>query len=106
MPQPEFEALRSYVEYPLEEMRTRAELFRDELRRRRTVREFSDRPVPREIVEACLLAAGSAPSGANLQPWRFVVIESGKRARFGAVMAEAMHRKDPNASPEALSMCG
>ena len=76
MPQPEFEPLRSYVEYPIEEMRTRADAFLDELRRRRTVREFSDRPVPRDLVEACLLAAGSAPSGANLQPWRFVVISS------------------------------
>ena len=93
MPQPEFEALRSYVEYPLEEMRTRAELFRDELRRRRTVREFSDRPVPREIVEACLLAAGSAPSGANLQPWRFVVISSPEIKQRIRIAAEEEERE-------------
>ena len=41
---------------------------------RRTVRQFSDRPVPREVIESCLRAAGSAPSGANLQPWRFVAV--------------------------------
>ncbi|MFI4882188.1 MAG: nitroreductase family protein [Phycisphaerales bacterium JB064] len=42
--------------------------------RRRTVRMFSDRPVPREVIEQCLLAAGTAPSGAHKQPWRFVVV--------------------------------
>jgi nitroreductase len=44
------------------------------MRRRRTVRDFSDRPVPREIIKDCLRAAGTAPSGANLQPWHFVVV--------------------------------
>jgi len=44
------------------------------MRRRRTVRHFSDRPVDRQTIDNCLLAAGSAPSGANLQPWHFVVI--------------------------------
>ena len=46
----------------------------DELRRRRTVRDFSDRPVPRDVIETCLLAAGTAPNGANRQPWHFVVV--------------------------------
>lgn len=63
-----------YIEYPLETMRARAAEFYAEVKRRRTVRDFSDRPVPREIIEHCLLAAGSAPNGANLQPWHFVVI--------------------------------
>jgi iodotyrosine deiodinase len=53
---------------------TRAAGFRDEMRTRRTVRHFSDRPVPREAIEQCVLTAGSAPSGANLQPWHFVVV--------------------------------
>lgn len=48
--------------------------FADELARRRTVRDFSAAPVPREIIEAALRAAGTAPSGANQQPWRFVAI--------------------------------
>jgi nitroreductase len=63
-----------YIEYPEAEMKQRAADFYAEVKRRRTVREFSDRPVPREIIENCLLAAGTAPSGANLQPWHFVVI--------------------------------
>ena len=42
--------------------------------RRRTVRDFSDRPVPREVSENCLRAAGTAPNGANMQPWHFVVV--------------------------------
>ncbi len=63
-----------YEEYPVDEMGVRATTFYDEIRRRRSVREFSDRPVPREIIETCLLAAGTAPSGANLQPWQFVVV--------------------------------
>jgi len=55
-------------------MLARVRAFRDELRNRRTVRMFSDRPVAREVIEACLEAAGTAPSGANLQPWHFEVI--------------------------------
>ncbi|MDX1392951.1 MAG: nitroreductase family protein [Gemmatimonadota bacterium] len=55
-------------------MRARAEAFRDEVRRRRTVRHFSDEPVPPGVVEACLEAAGTAPNGANRQPWHFVVV--------------------------------
>jgi nitroreductase len=52
----------------------RATAFRDHMRTRRTVRHFSRRGVPREVIEQCLLAAGGAPSGANLQPWHFVVV--------------------------------
>ena len=63
-----------FTEYPEEEMRARANAFYSEINRRRTIREFSDRPVPRDIIENCLLAAGTAPSGANLQPWQFVVV--------------------------------
>lgn len=63
-----------YWEYPPEEMEQRSAAFRNLMARRRTVRRFSDRPVPRSIIENCLLTAGSAPSGANLQPWHFVVV--------------------------------
>lgn len=55
-------------------MLRRAKEFRQQMQRRRTVRYFSDQPVPREVIEDCLLAAGTAPSGANLQPWHFVVV--------------------------------
>ena len=56
------------------EMLARAEAVLQRLRRRHTVREFSDRPVPREVVERCIAAAATAPSGANQQPWRFVLV--------------------------------
>jgi nitroreductase len=61
-------------EYPPDQMAERAAEFAAEMARRRSVRHFSDRAVPRPVVEACLRAAGSAPSGANMQPWRFVVV--------------------------------
>lgn len=73
-PRDGFEPLRSWREYPPEEMLARSREFNAELQRRRTVRQFSDRPVAREVIESCLLAAGSAPSGAHQQPWHFVVV--------------------------------
>ncbi|HUG36946.1 MAG TPA: nitroreductase family protein, partial [Candidatus Limnocylindrales bacterium] len=68
---PEFEPLPHHPERPLDEMRRRVAEFHAEIRRRRTVRDFSPRSVPRDIVEQALLAAGTAPSGANMQPWHF-----------------------------------
>jgi iodotyrosine deiodinase len=69
-----FVPLAKYREYSVEEMKDRAAAFYEDIRRRRTVREFSDRPVPQEVIEHCILAAGTAPNGANLQPWHFVAI--------------------------------
>src|SRR5665811_889436 len=63
-----------YTEMPLDQMREEAEAFLQRMLRRRTVRDFSARPVPRDVIERCLLAAGTAPNGANRQPWRFVVV--------------------------------
>ena len=63
-----------YPEYSIDEMRQRSKAFYEEMKRRRSVRQFSDRPVPGEIIENCLRCAVSAPSGANLQPWSFVVV--------------------------------
>ncbi len=74
MAPPKFVPLPAYREFPVDEMRRRAEQFLEAARTRRTVRDFADRPVPRDIIERCLLAASSAPSGANRQPWRFVVV--------------------------------
>lgn len=70
-----FVTYKGYKEYPVDEMRKRARSFYNQLQKRRTVREFSDRPVPREIIEDCIRVAGTAPNGANMQPWHFVVIE-------------------------------
>ena len=64
----------SRLEYPVAEMRRRAAEFYAEIKRRRTVRDFSDRPVPRDIIANALRVAGTAPNGANMQPWHFVVV--------------------------------
>ena len=69
-----FVPLSTYEELPVDAMRREAAAFLATMRRRRTVREFSDRSVPRDVIEQCLLAAGTAPNGANRQPWRFVVV--------------------------------
>lgn len=61
---------------PERQMKARASSFYCEMRKRRSVRSFSDRPVPRQVIEDCLRAAGTAPSGANMQPWHFVAVEN------------------------------
>lgn len=66
--------LRDFPHYPVVEMKTRASTFYAEMKRRRTVRDFSDRPIDRGIVEDCLRTAACAPSGANQQRWRFVIV--------------------------------
>ncbi len=68
--------LSNYTEYSEDEMIKRSKLFYEEIRNRRSVRDFSDKPVLKEIIENCLKAAGRAPSGANLQPWYFAVVSS------------------------------
>ena len=74
MADPTFIPLPDYRTYSPAEMERRARAFFEDLRRRRTVRDYSARPVPRGVIEDCLRAAGTAPSGANLQPWHFVVV--------------------------------
>ena len=71
----------------------RAREFADLLQRRRTVRTFADAPVPREVIEQCLRAAASAPSGANQQPWRFVAIADAETKRRIREAAEAEDRE-------------
>ena len=88
-----FVPLPDYCEYPLEEMRERLKRFYDSVDRRRTVREFSDRAVPRDIIEDALRAAGTAPSGANLQPWHFVVVTGASAKQKIRVAAEAEERE-------------
>jgi nitroreductase len=70
--------LPSYKKLPVDEMLKRSEAFYRDLERRRTVREFLDEPVPIEVINYCISAAGTAPSGANLQPWHFVVVSDPK----------------------------
>lgn len=71
-----------------EEMLARAQDYVDLISRRRSVRHFSEKPVPREVIEACLQAAGSAPSGANHQPWHFVCVSDSDIKRKIRVAAE------------------
>ena len=66
--------LDDFTEYPPEEMRARAAAFYEEIKHRHTLRAFSDRAVDRAVIEDCIRAAGTAPSGANHQPWHFAVI--------------------------------
>lgn len=112
MSTPEFQPLSTYyIEKPVEEMKKRATSFRMEMQRRRTVRDFSKRPVPREIIEQCLIAAGTAPNGANLQPWQFVVISDPKVKQEIRVAAEEeewefYHRRAPQEWLDALAPLG
>lgn len=80
-----------FVERPADEMTSRAAAFYTVMRRRRTVREFSDRPIPAGIVEHALLTAGSAPSGAHRQPWHFVVVTDPAKK---ATIREAAEREE------------
>ncbi|MCK6627346.1 MAG: nitroreductase family protein [Anaerolineae bacterium] len=103
--------LDQYREYPIETMKQRAADFYADVRRRRTVRDFSNRLVPREIIEHCLLAAGTAPSGANFQPWHFVVVSDPVVKRQIWVAAEIeeyefYHNRAPEEWLEALAPLG
>jgi nitroreductase len=84
--------LEDYIEYPPADMVERAAQFHAEIRRRHTVRQFSDRPVDRRIIEHCLLAAGTAPNGANHQPWFFSVIGSAEKKKALREQSEAEER--------------
>ena len=93
MSQPGFVPLAGYREYAPEDMLARARDFAAEMARRRTVREFSPRAVERAVIEHCLRAAGTAPSGANQQPWRFVAVADAAVKRRIRVAAEAEERE-------------
>lgn len=70
----------------------RARAMRDRLKQRRTCRYFSDEPVPREVIEAAIEAAGTAPNGANHQPWHFAVVSSPDKKRAIRLAAEEEER--------------
>ena len=106
-----FVALTGYQEFDAATMKQRAASFYDSVKRRRTVREFSDRPVPREVIEDCLRAAGTAPNGANLQPWHFVAVADAAikaKIRAGAEEEERAfyHGKAPQEWLDALAPLG
>jgi len=88
MPKPKFIPFKSFKQYPVEEMIIRSEEFYNFLKRRRTVRDFSEKDVPLEVIENCILTAGTAPSGANLQPWHFVIVSDPEIKRKIRMAAE------------------
>ena len=93
MPKGSFVPLVGHRRYSSDGMRVRSRDFNREMQRRRTVRDFSDQPVNREIIENCLKVAGSAPSGANLQPWHFVVISDPALKQKIRIAAEEEERE-------------
>jgi nitroreductase len=104
-------ALTGYGPLDDDEIHERATRFRDDVVRRRSVRQFADRPVPRAVIDACLDAAVSAPSGANRQPWHFVVVTDPrlkKRIRVGAEAEELAfyHGRAPDDWLEAVAPLG
>lgn len=105
------EPLVNFRRYSPPEMCERSRAFYSEVRRRRTVRDFDSAEVPREVIENCILAAGTAPSGANQQPWFFAVITDQVRKRQIREAAEAEERafysgRAPEEWLEALAPLG
>jgi nitroreductase len=93
------------------ELLRRAQEFYEVMRQRRTIRDFSDRPVSREVIEYCIRAAGTAPSGANLQPWHFVAVSDPVVKHEIGIAAEKEEKefyahRAPKAWLEALAPLG
>ena len=76
MKKEEFFSLQTYQTFSLKEMMIHSRQFLSEMEKRRSIREFSSQSFPRKVIENCLLVASSAPSGANRQPWKFVVVSN------------------------------
>lgn len=103
--------LPDYQEFSIEVMKRRAAEFHENMRRRRTVREFSGRPVAREVIEECLRAAGTAPNGANMQPWHFIVVsDPGTKQQIRRAAEAEEHEfyrhKAPQEWLDALALLG
>ncbi len=97
--------LTDFPSFSNDEMVARARLFREHMVKRRTVRTFSPEPVPRVVIEEALTVAGAAPSGANKQPWHFVVVSDPqikRRIREAAEREERLFYAE-RASPEWLA---
>jgi iodotyrosine deiodinase len=91
---------------PEDESRRRAEAFLATMRTRRSVRDFSTEPVPRDLVKRAIAAAHTAPSGANRQPWHFVAVKDPtlkRRIREAAEVEERAFYEGGRATPEWLA---
>jgi len=81
----------NYNNYSVEEMLIRSQEYYENMKQRRTVRDFSERPVPIEVIKNCILTADTAPNGANQHPWHFVIIsdkEIKRKIRYAAEKEE------------------
>ena len=74
-------------------MQLRSQIFFENLSARRTIRDFSDKPIPREVIENCIKTASTAPSGANMQPWHFVLISDPAIKKQIRIAAEKEERE-------------
>lgn len=111
MSQPKFIPLPPRERLTDAEIAARATAFQRTMAARRTLRSFSDRPVPRAVIEDCLRTAGSAPNGANLQPWHFVAVSDPALQREIRLAAEEEEQefythRAPNEWLEALAALG
>ena len=100
-----------FPDYSSQEMELQSKTFLNNLLRRRTIRDFSDRPIEREVIENCIRTAGTAPSGANMQPWHFVLISDPaikKEIRIAAEKEEKefYNKRAPKEWLEVLSPLG
>ncbi len=93
MPAPHTVRWNGFLEYPTQEMERRSRNLYQTMKCRRSVRSFSKRPVPREIIETCVATAGTAPSGANQQPWHFVAVQDANRKIAIRQAAEACEQQ-------------
>lgn len=89
----EYVPLTGYENLSEDEMQSRADAVMQTLLKRRTIRDFSDKAVPRELIETCIKAAGTAPSGANHQPWHFVAISNPEVKRKIRIAAESEEKE-------------
>ena len=85
--------LPDLLEYSSKEMRLRSRIFFENLSNRRTIRDFSDKPIPGEVIKNCIKTAGTAPSGANMQPWHFVLISDPTIKKQIRISAEKEERE-------------
>lgn len=106
-----FVPLKNFPDFSKNEMLERSKFFKEYLRRRRSIREFSSKNIPIDVIKNCLLAAGSAPSGANKQPWHFVIVQNPDIKKKIRVAAEKEERefysnRAPDEWLEALTPLG
>ena len=108
---PVWKDLEGYHEYDAPEMTRRSAEYLAQMKLRRSVREYDDRPVPEDVIRNCLETAITAPSGANLQPWHFTVITDAAKKHQIRTEAEVEERefysgKAPQEWLDALSPLG